>query len=314
MGNICTSTTSKVAKISDAGLQVDSSDEANPMYFLCTQKGVILDSNEQVERELLYSKADIRDKFIGMLMSPFISYLHKKVFLKRLKSSTGLEHSRILFKLKDLTNKRPFIVYDLHGLPVYVSVHIALHTAAEISALYKELHIKSDYDFSSLKKDEKFVMLQINKILSKKSVAKLETIMKVNTAMTSKSDMLYMMSKSVTEEMSHTFRLTTNSVVVICIDIMDSTQMLMEKGPHHMASISAQFYKDVIDTIKNQFYPFIYIYEIVGDSFMFIVNADWTYNISPFCATISVYFIKNLINQVRDYISIRAGFSYGIIS
>ena len=310
MGNSCT-TRSTVAKISDLDHQEDSSAEDNAMYFLCTRKGIILENNEQVEVELLYSKADLRDKFIGMILSPFISYLLKKVFINFL-TSTGLKQSRLLLNLKDSSGgKRPFIAYDLQGLPVYVSLHMVLHTAAEMSILYTELNMNSNFDFSSLKKNEKYVMFQINRIRTKNSVANLNTVVNVNLAMTYNPDILT--SKAVNEVMSHSFKTTANDVVVICID---SIQMSMEKGPHHMAHISAQFYKDIINLTKNHFYPFIYIYEIIGrpGCFMFIVDADWTYNLSPFCATISVYFIKNLIKQVRKYISIRAGFSYGRIS
>jgi class 3 adenylate cyclase len=90
--------------------------------------------------------------------------------------------------------------------------------------------------------------------------------------------------------------------------------MLVNLGTDHMIKISKSFYNDVIELIKQKYYPYIYIYEIVGDSFMFIINADWTYNIEIICATIGMDFVKNLIKKTESYVQIRVGISYGKLS
>jgi hypothetical protein len=105
MGNTCKGAAE--AKVSSLTQGPEEGPSEDAMYFLCTQKGFILDINETVEKELLLSKKDLQQKFIGVIMSPLISFLHKRVFLKRLQTLTGLEHSRLLFKLKDMSSKRP---------------------------------------------------------------------------------------------------------------------------------------------------------------------------------------------------------------
>jgi class 3 adenylate cyclase len=109
------------------------------------------------------------------------------------------------------------------------------------------------------------------------------------------------------------FVYSKTKVIIICIDFVNSTSNLMSNGDKHTATLSLNFFNMVKNIIKQKYYPYVYIHEIVGDSFVFIINADWTYNIPELCATIAFDFMKDLINNTKFLTNIRVGCAYGDI-
>ena len=97
------------------------------------------------------------------------------------------------------------------------------------------------------------------------------------------------------------------------MDFVNSTSNLMANGDKYIANLSLNFFNMVKNIIKQRYYPYVYIHEIVGDSFVFIINADWTYNIPELCATIAFDFIKDLITNTKFLTDIRVGCAYGDI-
>jgi hypothetical protein len=69
----------KINNNGSGGGDSSSSSYLDSMYLLCDQRGTIIDVNANFQKELLYSLNDVRAQFIGMLMSPLMSYLHSKV-------------------------------------------------------------------------------------------------------------------------------------------------------------------------------------------------------------------------------------------
>ena len=83
MGNSCSpnsrvQTGQSYSVDSDGGPKISSS-YLDSMYLLCDQRGTIIDVNANFQKELLYTLSDVQAQFIGMLMSPLMSYLHSKV-------------------------------------------------------------------------------------------------------------------------------------------------------------------------------------------------------------------------------------------
>lgn len=109
------------------------------------------------------------------------------------------------------------------------------------------------------------------------------------------------------------FIYSKTKVIIICMDFVNSTSNLMTNGDKYIANLSLDFFNIVKNIIKQRYYPYVYIHEIVGDSFVFIINADWTYNIPELCATIAYDFIKDLIVNTKSLTDIRVGCAYGDI-
>jgi class 3 adenylate cyclase len=104
-----------------------------------------------------------------------------------------------------------------------------------------------------------------------------------------------------------------SEVVVICMDFVGSTEMLSEMGVSATIDTNLRFYRDIIGLIRNKYYPFVYLHEVIGDSFIVVINADWAYTSQLFCATLSVKFVQDLVMATRHYITIRTGIAYGKI-
>ena len=76
-------------------------------------------------------------------------------------------------------------------------------------------------------------------------------------------------------------------MVLICIDFIQSTELLELKGPFNMAMLNDRFYECARKLIIQSFYPFVNFHEIIGDCFVFVVNADMGC-IDDYCASIGI--------------------------
>jgi hypothetical protein len=66
-------------------------DKLEKYVIKCDHDGVIIDINEETLILLLYEKQNIINNFIGILMSPFMNYLHKNVLLPKYKEINNIQ-------------------------------------------------------------------------------------------------------------------------------------------------------------------------------------------------------------------------------
>ena len=106
------------------------------------------------------------------------------------------------------------------------------------------------------------------------------------------------------------FKQSKNKLVIISMDFINSTENLIKNGTLKFIENTQRFHYEIINLIKSYYYPYIYIHEIVGDSFIIILNADWTFNITRYTASLAISFIIQLYKKIEDYIDIRCGIVY----
>ena len=109
------------------------------------------------------------------------------------------------------------------------------------------------------------------------------------------------------------FMESSNNIIIIMIDFVNSTQILINEGITNTINIQFSFYDDVINLLKKYFYPYIYIHEILGDSYIFVINAEWKNSITEYCTSIAFDFINRLYHSTKNYINFRTGITYGKI-
>lgn len=107
--------------------------------------------------------------------------------------------------------------------------------------------------------------------------------------------------------------ITKTKIVIIAIDFIDSTKILVNNGVLNYFTINKQFHNDIIKLIKKNYYPYIFIHEILGDSFILVTNFDINL-IIPFIGNIIIVFLVELINLTKNYINIRIGITYDYIN
>jgi len=98
-------------------------------------------------------------------------------------------------------------------------------------------------------------------------------------------------------------------MIIIGIDIKNSTEFLMKEGVISSIDMHSQFYNKLITLIRNEYYPYIYIHEIMGDGFILVLNLEWSYHFPRFCASMTYAFLVELHKSVS--ILFRAGIAYG---
>jgi hypothetical protein len=103
----------------------------------------------------------------------------------------------------------------------------------------------------------------------------------------------------------------SNNIVIISIDIIESTLLLVDNIEKYLC-LYKKLHKNIIFLLKYKYYPYIYIHEILGDSYIFISNLEIINNIS-ICASLCYNFIKDLNNLIKENINIRIGMIYGKI-
>lgn len=218
--------------------------------------------------------------------------VHKSIFVRRFKLANKFQRNAMESKLSSKTTKRPLLVLDVHGKPVFVNISLVPCGISELDSfnpLSRPLPEGSEYFFQ--------LLLSLSKHQN------------VSEFMYSKN---FYPTKRISDDTN--FVSTANDCVLISIDFMNSTELLQSTGPFNTAIINKRFYDDIIHIIGHYYYPYIYLHEVIGDCFVLILNADWLYCLPEYCASLAINFVNRLHNRSKDYVSIRTGIGYGKIT
>lgn len=241
----------------------------------CDSNGIVLEVSDRLARVLDYYPNELVGNFIGMIMSPFISFLHKKILIPKYKKLSVIERNTVNLVLSGFKYKRPLIIYTKNKKAIYVNLYIGVN------------------DFINSNRTSGTTFIVTFDILPEPE-----------------NSIVYTPELEITKRTGE-FKSTVNKIVIVSIDFKDSTKLLVDNGNSIMIGLYKNFHNDVIDLIKSKYYPYIYIHEIVGDCFVIVSNIDWTHNMPKYCASLMVTFIYNLFNLTNKYISIRIGIAYG---
>jgi len=111
-------------------------------------------------------------------------------------------------------------------------------------------------------------------------------------------------------KITDTFNITNNNIIIICIDFINSTNLINNVGCAKTISIHKQYYSTIIKLLNNKYYNYIFIHEIIGDSFVLVMNHDNNYNIRDYCTSICIYFLYDLTKLTEKFINTRVGITY----
>ena len=106
------------------------------------------------------------------------------------------------------------------------------------------------------------------------------------------------------------FIITKNNIIIICIDFINSTELLNNIGPINTINIHKKYYNIIIKLINTKYLNYIFIHEIIGDSFILVMNHDNNFNIKDHCCSICLYFLYELIKLTEEFIGSRIGITY----
>jgi hypothetical protein len=256
----------------------------NLYSILCDNNGLIEDATHDM-LVLLHCNIDtIKGKFIGSIMSLYMSMIHKQFFIGNFNTCGAIERNKIENRLKGGHRKRPILIYDIEG---------GSHTVG-LSILYNKCPFdtnKNPFTTTSFNLSKQFYL--IFDLID-------EPLDLFYTYIPMANDGVFTESKS--------------KVVIICIDFVDSTATLISQGGSLLSiDNSIKFHKEIVQLIRNVYYPFIYLHEVIGDSFIIALNTDWAYTSEIFCASLAINFIFDLVKNTRHFVEIRTGVAYGII-
>lgn len=253
----------------DTNISFENSLNLKGFQILCDKDGIILHVDDNILELLTYDLNEIVGKFIGILMSPFLSYIHSHIILPKYTKLNFVEKKVIDIFISGLKIKRPIIIFDSKSCPVYVNLSV------------KAFSSLSTYKF------------QVN----------FEPIKKIDNSLIYTHE-LYIKYKTTK------FLATKNKIVVVSIDFRNSTEYLIKNGTFNAIELYKKFHCDVLKLLKKNYYPYIYIHEIIGDCFVIVSNIDWALSIPKFCASIIMSFLTELYKVSYNYIGIRVGISY----
>ena len=254
------------------------------LIFLCDDNGIIQNINYNVKTKLSYSSHNMKGQFIGCIMSDFLSMLHSTHVFPAYKRASGMMRDTFDSRINQITDERPLVVFDSRRRPYFAETKI--HT------IYLD-DISNKSHFTD-KDPQYYFILTI----------RLSTVQK-------DPNYLYLAGINSLRSELVQFKETSNNVVVICIDFIQSTELLGEKGPFNLAILNKRFYECAESLILNQFYPYVNFHEIIGDCFVFVLNADWGCKINGYCASMALNFVNQLQNITKSFIGIRAGIAFG---
>lgn len=270
---------------------VDCSSETSGQILCvyCDERGYIIETEERFCQYLGYNRSMVLNQFVGCLMTPHMNLLHKKMFISAYKNGDSLARNRYLHCLSSRTHERPIIVYNVNREPLFVNLHV------------EELKDLGKLRDSPQLQDQNYHSEYYFRVCMRPRIAQDESA--------------YFYTDSIRDLRAtcKNFTPSKTKMVVICIDFMNSTELLVSRGPYNLAHVNKRFYEDIIDIIRHYFYPYISIHEIIGDCFVLVLNASWTYNLPQFCATLAINFVNHLYCRSHSYVNMRVGISYGEI-
>ena len=240
--------------------------------ILCDNNAMIECVSNDMLSLLKFDIDTIKHRFIGVIMSLYMSMLHKQFFIGNFNSCGAIERNKLENKLKIGHRKRPILIYDIDGKShtVYLSILYNKCPAIPLDTLSKRFYLKFDII------DEPI-------------------------------ELFYTRTPS-----DDAFKESVSKIIIICVDFIDSTAILTTTGGTLLSiDNSIKFHKAIITLIRNVYYPFIYLHEVIGDSFIIALNTDWAYTSEKICASLAINFIFDLVQNTRDFVKIRTGVSYG---
>jgi len=104
---------------------------------------------------------------------------------------------------------------------------------------------------------------------------------------------------------------SNNKVIIINLDIIDSTNNIIKNGIKKYVNHTLLLHNIIKELLSIDYKSYIYIHEIVGDCYIFIMNIDFIEKyIGQSIASICYKFIKDLYNKINNIISFRIGIVY----
>lgn len=228
----------------------------SPNWITCTTDGIICSVSDSALAITEYDRNVLVGKFIGILMSPFMSYLHRHILLPRYKDATPFQRNMMHLFLRGKSYRRPLIIYTLRRTPIYVEISVSPTSAEPAAAAGEVLFmlsfvVKNDFRDSNV----------------------------------------YMMSSLETKLFPH-FRETKNDVVIANIGISIDT-----KSDAENVATFCRYHDAIVEVIKRNFYPYIYIYEMTNFGCVLVSNLCCSYNMPRYCASLMVCCLNNIWNE-----------------
>lgn len=235
-----------------------------PRFFItCDEKGIIQDIHTELLMILEYSRDELIGKFIGILMNPFMSFLHRFILLPMYAKMTPEEREASNYILESKLSMRPLIIYTKTKSPIYITISITYTISYFI----------------------------------------------VYILITKQTDNRYIYTSDINPPYKTAFVQSNLDMVIIGLDMKNSTEYLMDNGVDKTMALHNVFHTTMVELIRAEYYPYMYIHEIMGDGFIIVLNLEWSYHFPRFCASMAYAFIVKLYQRTK--LTFRTGISYG---
>jgi hypothetical protein len=187
----------------------------------------------------------LKGKFIGIIMTQFLSYIHSNIILPKYNKLNKCEKKSINIFISANQYKRPMIIYTKSKNPLYVNISIK-------TCDNDDCDFKVEFELIEKLDNSLIYTHEIKKNNQYKIIKKLD------------NSIVYVREKSYSnidyENQYDDFVLSNNKIIVISIDFRNSTQLLVESGVIKAIEVYKKFHNDVVSLIKTNYYPYIYIF------------------------------------------------------
>ena len=268
----------------------DSRTPFSTNWITCTIEGIITDCSKDASEVTGYDTEYLVGQFIGILMSPFMSYLHSTVLLRRYKDASQFERNMMHLFLKGKSYRRPLIIYTSERQPLYV----------EISVTTQRNH-NTDTSASNTSASN-----------TSASTSSADDLITFCLSFVVRNDLrdssIYLMSALEPKMFPH-FRETKNNLIIANIGY--TRGRTDDESDRSKVSIHIEFQEALVRIIKTNFYPYVYIYETSNHGCVLVSNLCCSYNIPGYCASLMVCCLYNLCLATITKLRLNIGVAYG---
>ena len=111
---------------------------SNELFIIANSHGIIQDISDSLLTLLKYEREVLDSQFIGILMSPFMSYLHTNVYFPKYNKLNRIQKNIVHVLISALSeSRRPLIIYDINKNPIYVHITAKLIAINVFKAIFE---------------------------------------------------------------------------------------------------------------------------------------------------------------------------------
>jgi hypothetical protein len=250
------------------------------LHLVVDEHGLIVNATRAALLLVGYGEQDLLGHFLGLIMSPFVSFLHRSFFLPKYRCTSGIDRYKLELYLAAKSVRRPMVIY------VRTVVSAPAPTHSNPPPIPQDSHRGSHLVTISVRPSPQSCVEDFVRPYVSSSTFLLCSFEPIDSSLVVWN----------LEQPSLRLLLKVNDRDEMHVSTVKSVIIRMWWAAADMATELASFMDQVI---SDQYYPYLYIYQRIsadgdGVECVFIVSTEFTYSMDLFAVLLALKFVSDV--------------------